>query len=105
MKIPKFQHISNYETPELYSTHPYRYFTLGRSLQKGERRRDIGPSVYCLEASNRTTCRNADANTGWTQERKWWSESHLMYEGFHIHSLWFISNKVLDMRMSCQKII
>jgi hypothetical protein len=57
--------ISNCETPELYSTHPFRLLTLGRSLL-GERR-EIAPSIYCLENSTRKTCRNADLNTGWTQ--------------------------------------
>ena len=65
------QHLANYETPELYSTHPYRYFTLGRSLQKGARARDIGPSVYCLERSKRKTCENAAINIGWTQVNIW----------------------------------
>lgn len=61
------RHLSNVETPELYSTHPFRYFTLGRARLPGARRRDIAPSIYCLEHSARVTCRNADANTGWTQ--------------------------------------
>ena len=61
------QHISNTETPELYSTHPFRYFTLGRSLQQGERKRNIAPSIYCLETSQRKSCRHADQNSGWVQ--------------------------------------
>eukprot|EP00939_MAST-03C_sp_MAST-3C-sp1_P001726 g1726.t1 len=59
-------HLSNVETPELYSTHPFRYYTLGRSFSD-DGARDIGPSIYCLEKSKRQTCRNADSNTGWTQ--------------------------------------
>jgi hypothetical protein len=61
------RHVSNSETPELYSTHPFRYFTLGRSLLSGTRKRDIAPSIYCLEKSKRETCRNADRNGGWVQ--------------------------------------
>jgi hypothetical protein len=61
---PAAQTISNSETPELYSTHPFRYYTLGTEFSQGV---DINPSIYCLESSNRSTCRNADANTGWTQ--------------------------------------
>eukprot|EP00928_Gymnodinium_smaydae_P014834 TRINITY_DN15447_c0_g1_i3.p1 TRINITY_DN15447_c0_g1~~TRINITY_DN15447_c0_g1_i3.p1 ORF type:complete len:786 (+),score=86.08 TRINITY_DN15447_c0_g1_i3:311-2359(+) len=64
---PSAQHVANCETPELYSTHPFRYFTLARSRLPGERKRDISPSIYCLEKSKRRTCRNADQNTGWTQ--------------------------------------
>ena len=60
-------HLSNCETPELYSTHPFRYFTLGRSLLPGARQRDIAPSIHCLEKSKRQTCRNADQNSGWVQ--------------------------------------
>ena len=60
-------HISNIETPELYSTHPFRYFTLGRSRLPGARKRDIRPSIYCLEKSTRQTCRNSDLNDGWVQ--------------------------------------
>ncbi len=62
---PNAQHISNSETPELYSTHPFRYFTIGQSI--GPQKRNIDPSIYCLETSKRQTCRNADANTGWVQ--------------------------------------
>ena len=61
------QHHKNIETPELYSTHPFRYFTLGRSRLPQNRKRDIAPSIYCLETSKRGTCRNADINQGWTQ--------------------------------------
>ena len=65
LTYPAAQHVSNSETPELYSTHPFRYFTIGRNIA-GEKR-SIAPSIYCLESSTRQTCRNADANTGWTQ--------------------------------------
>ena len=61
---PNAQSLSNVETPELYSTHPFRYFTVGTAKSRG---RDLSPSIYCLERSNRTTCRYADSNTGWTQ--------------------------------------
>lgn len=64
---PNAKHEFNCETPELYSTHPFRYFTLARSKLSGPRGRDIGPSIYCLEESTRKTCRNADLNVGWTQ--------------------------------------
>ena len=60
-------HISNSETPELYSTHPFRYFTLGRSRLPAGRARDIAPSIHCLETSPRKTCRLASVNVGWTQ--------------------------------------
>lgn len=66
-QYPAAQKMKNVETPELYSTHPFRYFTLARSRLAGERGRDIAPSVFCLEESRRQTCRNADQNTGWTQ--------------------------------------
>ena len=58
------RHLSNSETPELYSTHPFRFFTLGRARAGAV---DIAPSLHCLLNSTRRTCRNADANTGWTQ--------------------------------------
>ena len=64
---PSTQHLSNDETPELYSTHPFRLFTLGRSRLPGNRKRNIAPSIYCLETPQRKTCRNADLNTGWVQ--------------------------------------
>eukprot|EP00948_MAST-09A_sp_MAST-9A-sp1_P003145 g3145.t1 len=66
---PNAQHVSNVETPELYSTHPFRYFTLGRSLlnKSDPGYRDIAPSLFCLLNSTRQTCRYADSNTGWTQ--------------------------------------
>ena len=60
-------HLSNTETPELYSTHPFRYFTLGRSRLPGAQKRDIRPSIYCLENSTRISCRNSDMNSGWVQ--------------------------------------
>jgi len=59
--------VSNVETPELYSVHPFRYFTLGRSRLPAGRARDIAPSIFCLEQSPRKTCRYADSNEGWTQ--------------------------------------
>jgi len=59
--------IRNSETAELYSTHPFRLLTLASSRKSGAAHRDIAPSLYCLEQSKRETCRNADANTGWTQ--------------------------------------
>ena len=61
---PRAQHIGNGETPELYSTHPNRYFTVGRRLLGG---RDIAPSIQCMTNSSRQTCRNAMANEGWNQ--------------------------------------
>ena len=64
---PGTMHVSNVETPELYSTHPFRYFTLGRSRLSGGKKRDIAPSIFCLEKSSRKTCRYADSNSGWTQ--------------------------------------
>ena len=64
------------QTPELYSTHPFRYFTLGRARLPGARRRDIAPSIHCLERSSRVTCRNADANTGWTQAHAQHARTH-----------------------------
>lgn len=62
--FPRAQHVGNSETPELYSTHPFRYYTLGRHLLDG---RDIQPSVQCMINSSRSTCRNSRLNTGWTQ--------------------------------------
>ena len=55
---------SNVETPELYSTHPFRYFSVGSARAKG---RDLNASLACLENSTRPTCRFADSNSGWTQ--------------------------------------
>jgi len=64
-EYPKNNETHNSETPELYSTHPFRHFTLGRhTLGK---RLDIMPSILCMTNSSRRTCRNSDANTGWTQ--------------------------------------
>ena len=54
----------NVETPELYSTHPFRLLTLAASRSRGV---DIAPSIYCLEQSSRSTCRYSDDNEGWTQ--------------------------------------
>ena len=62
--FPRAQHIGNGETPELYSTHPNRYFTVGRQLLGG---RDIAPSIQCFTNSTRSTCRNALQNQGWNQ--------------------------------------
>eukprot|EP01001_Neometanema_parovale_P007003 NODE_332_length_2657_cov_50.772691_g312_i0.p1 GENE.NODE_332_length_2657_cov_50.772691_g312_i0~~NODE_332_length_2657_cov_50.772691_g312_i0.p1 ORF type:complete len:832 (-),score=157.15 NODE_332_length_2657_cov_50.772691_g312_i0:160-2604(-) len=62
---PKNNGIHNSETPELYSTHPFRYFTLGRSALGG---RDINPSLVCLnQTSKRQTCKNGASNDGWNQ--------------------------------------
>ena len=67
--------IHNSETPELYSTHPFRYYTLARSLKHIQTRvqpmretRDIAPSLFCFDQnSTRATCANAKANSGWNQ--------------------------------------
>lgn len=64
---PAAQHIGNVEAPELYSTHPFRYYTLARSRLAGSRKRDIRPSIHCLEVSNRSTCERARDNQGWNQ--------------------------------------
>lgn len=57
---PVNSQLHNGETPELYSTHPFRYFTLGRSLLAG---RDITPSLNCLRHPEiRKTCGNAQSN-------------------------------------------
>jgi hypothetical protein len=65
--IPGTQHEANVETAELYSTHPFRLITLGRHLTHPDKC-DLAPSIRCLESAKRpSTCRNADANTGWTQ--------------------------------------
>ena len=61
---PRAQRIGNGETPELYSSHPYRYFSVGRKLLGG---RDISPSVQCMTNSSRGTCRNGMSNEGWNQ--------------------------------------
>ena len=66
-QFPRGANLGNVEAPELYSTHPYRYFSLGRSLLPPAKRRDIAPSLQCLERSNRTSCVNARQNGGWTQ--------------------------------------
>ena len=58
--------IRNCETPELYSTHPFRYFTLGTHLLGAKR--DLTPSQVCANGtSTRQTCRNVEQNGGWTQ--------------------------------------
>eukprot|EP01052_Picozoa_sp_SAG31_P032849 SAG31_NODE_3646_length_4030_cov_2.435767_1_plen_1076_part_00 len=61
---PRAQRIGNGETPELYSSHPNRYFSIGRHLFGA---RDISPSIQCMINSSRQTCRNAMANQGWNQ--------------------------------------
>lgn len=61
---PVHSKLNNAETPELYSTHPWRYFTAGRSLTGAV---DIAPSLFCLLNSTRASCKNAQENTGWTQ--------------------------------------
>ena len=67
-QYPKGANLGNVEAPELYSTHPFRYFTVGTARRKGgARQRVIGPSLRCLENSNRTTCKNARQNGGWQQ--------------------------------------
>lgn len=66
-QYPRGANLGNVEAPELYSTHPFRYFTLGRSRLPGERKRDLAPSLYCLEHSNRTSCVNGRQNSGWMQ--------------------------------------
>ena len=57
----------NGETPELYSVHPYRYFSLGRSRLGVQR--DATPALNCLREGRkiRNTCGNADGNGGWNQ--------------------------------------
>ena len=44
-QYPRANNIGNVEAPELYSTHPFRYITLGRSRLPGNRRRDLAPSI------------------------------------------------------------
>ena len=54
----------NSETPELYSTHPFRYFTLGRQLIG---KRPIEPSLNCILRPPRQSCSQARCNIGWCQ--------------------------------------
>ena len=59
-------HISNIET--LSSTRHIRFGILLWVVTKpGARKRDIRPSIYCLEKSTRQTCRNSDLNYGWVR--------------------------------------
>ena len=64
---PINNHLHNGETPEMYSVHPYRYFSVGRS--KLGVQRDLSPAQNCLKYGGkvRTTCANAQKNGGWTQ--------------------------------------
>jgi len=59
--------LHNSETPEMYSTHPYRYFSVGRSLLGTKR--SLLPALNCLQhgAKVRRTCANAGGNSGWNQ--------------------------------------
>ena len=66
-QYPRGANLGNSETPELYSVHPFRYFSVGRALLPGVRRRSLAPSLHCLESSNRTSCVNSRLNAGWTQ--------------------------------------
>ena len=61
---PKDDALRNSETPELYSVHSFRYYSLGRSLSE---QRDLSPAIQYITNSTRQTCRNSDANGGWTQ--------------------------------------
>jgi len=61
---PANRAIHNSETPELYSVHPFRYFSVGRKELGG---RDISPAVQCLTNSSRPTCTNGHTNSGWSQ--------------------------------------
>lgn len=58
--------LHNSETPELYGVHPFRYFSLGRSLLA---HRDAGPALNCLREGRkiRDSCGNANSNDGWNQ--------------------------------------
>jgi len=59
--------LHNGETPELYSTHPYRYFTIGRQLLGAKR--SLVPALNCLKLGSkvRKTCGNGNGNGGWNQ--------------------------------------
>lgn len=59
--------LHNSETPELYSVHPYRYFSLGRATLGAKR--SLQPALACLEHGGaiRRTCGNGQGNSGWNQ--------------------------------------
>ena len=59
--------LHNHETPELYSVHPFRYYTLGR--QQLGAKRSLEPALNCLVQGGkvRHTCANALGNGGWSQ--------------------------------------
>jgi hypothetical protein len=59
--------LHNGETPELYSVHPFRYFSLGRKALGATR--DFTPALNCLTHGRaiRATCGNANGNGGWNQ--------------------------------------
>ena len=56
----------NGETPELYSVHPYRYFSMGGKIL---RNRDITPAQLCMTdpSMGAPTCGNSRGNSGWNQ--------------------------------------
>jgi hypothetical protein len=64
---PINNHLHNGETPELYSVHPYRYFSVGRSVLGVQR--DLTPALNCLTKGKaiRQTCANGTGNGGWNQ--------------------------------------
>jgi hypothetical protein len=64
---PINNHLHNGETPELYSVHPYRYFSVGRSVLGVQR--DLAPALNCLTKGKaiRQTCANGNGNGGWNQ--------------------------------------
>jgi hypothetical protein len=63
--FPVNSQVHNSETPELYSVHPYRYYSVGRS-DGGTR--SSTPALNCiLNPKVRATCGNSHANGGWTQ--------------------------------------
>jgi len=61
--------IHNGETPELYSVHPFRLYTKGRSLTGSNSAVDTARAVACLhnDAGCGHTCGNANGNEGWNQ--------------------------------------
>ena len=56
--------VHNGETPELYGVHPFRHYSLGRSMLSNI---DISPALQCATNSSRRTCSFSTANGGWTQ--------------------------------------
>ena len=56
----------NGETPELYSVHPYRYFSVGGKILRNV---DIAPAQVCMTKPSvgAPTCGNSRGNGGWNQ--------------------------------------